>query len=229
MSDTSANFSRWEYQNLALAAVAQCAVLVHQLATRGESDKEAITAVVNPLFVLDPDSSADIYPEPGRLGLGLQAIQEIFSNSKMRENAEIVRYVLGMLVLRGKLQANNSMQSHIRDKLQQLPPLPLETERSIEEADIEVLSGSSLHTFEQLANLYQETVSNLPHRIQVQGKVEHLKSAQVADKIRSLLLAGIRSTVLWYQLGGRRWHLILYRKRIYECIRTIRRKLIVAV
>ena len=41
----------------------------------------------------------------------------------------------------------------------------------------------------------------------------------------ALLLAGIRSSLLWHQLGGRRWHLIVYKKRIRDCVSQVRRKL----
>ena len=84
-------------------------------------------------------------------------------------------------------------------------------------------------TFEQLGKLYQDTISKLPYRIQVQGKIELLRNDQIAMRIRALLLAGIRAAVLWHQLGGRRWHLIFYRKRIHETSATIRRKLIVII
>ncbi|MBT17966.1 MAG: hypothetical protein CL889_03205 [Dehalococcoidia bacterium] len=80
-------------------------------------------------------------------------------------------------------------------------------------------------TFEQLANLYQDTISKLSYRIQVQGKLENLKNENVANRIRTLLLGGIRSAVLWYQLGGRRWRLAFYRKRIQGTAGSIRRKL----
>jgi high frequency lysogenization protein len=35
----------------------------------------------------------------------------------------------------------------------------------------------------------------------------------VADKIRTCLLAGIRSAMLWKQCGGRRWKFLLFRKK----------------
>ena len=35
-----------------------------------------------------------------------------------------------------------------------------------------------------------------------------------SNKIRSLLLAGIRSAMLWRQCGGKRWQILLGRKRM---------------
>jgi len=36
----------------------------------------------------------------------------------------------------------------------------------------------------------------------------------LANKIRTLLLAGIRAAVLWRQMGGNRWQLLFSRKDI---------------
>jgi len=66
----------------------------------------------------------------------------------------------------------------------------------------------------QLSGLYKETLSTLPFRIQVTGEANFLKNEELADKIRAVLLTGIRSAVLWYQSEGRRWHLLIGRKKI---------------
>ena len=85
------------------------------------------------------------------------------------------------------------------------------------------------HIFEQLAKLYQDTISTLSYRIQVQGRLENLRNDNIANRIRTLLLGGIRSAVLWYQLGGRRWRLVFYRKRVQGTAVNIRRKLLTSV
>jgi len=36
----------------------------------------------------------------------------------------------------------------------------------------------------------------------------------VINKIRALLLAGIRSAMLWRQCGGSRWRFIFFRRKI---------------
>ncbi|MGH8570919.1 MAG: DUF489 family protein, partial [Gammaproteobacteria bacterium] len=37
-------------------------------------------------------------------------------------------------------------------------------------------------------------------------------------KIRAVLLAGVRAAMLWHQIGGRRWHLPVFRKRILRAL-----------
>lgn len=228
MTDTKPDFNRWEYQNIALAAVAQSAALVHRIATRGEAPQADLRACINPLLELDPPEVGDVYPNVADLSLGLRTVQSIFSSERDTENSEIVRYTLGMLLLRNRLTADDEMQRRIRERLALIEPLPAEVVTSADiNADFE--QSQQERVFRQLAGLYQDTISTLSYRIQVQGKVEHLKDEAVANRIRALLLAGIRSAVLWYQLGGRRWRLLLYRKRIHESAGNIRRKILSSV
>jgi high frequency lysogenization protein len=228
LTDTKPDFNRWEYQNIALAAVAQSAALVHRIATRGEAPQADLRACINPLLELDPPEVGDVYPNVADLSLGLRTVQSIFSSERDTENSEIVRYTLGMLLLRNRLTADDEMQRRIRERLALIEPLPAEVVTSADiNADFE--QSQQERVFRQLAGLYQDTISTLSYRIQVQGKVEHLKDEAVANRIRALLLAGIRSAVLWYQLGGRRWRLLLYRKRIHESAGNIRRKILSSV
>jgi high frequency lysogenization protein len=48
----------------------------------------------------------------------------------------------------------------------------------------------------------------------VKGMPAYLQDEATADRIRALLLAGIRAAILWYQTGGNRWQLI-WKRRSY--------------
>jgi len=218
---------------MALAAVAQSAALVAKLAVHGNASQTELLASVNPLLILNPRTEADVYPNLGHLNLGLRSLHDMFHQLKAPENAGMVRYTLGMLLLRNKLDANPSMQEAIRVGLQGIHPLQLIPEnatpwRMEDEEKTEGQLGQE-QTFEQLATLYQDTISRLPHRIQVQGQMDYLQNEYVANRVRSLLLAGIRSAVLWHQLGGRRWRLIFYRKRVQETAGSLRRRLLASI
>ena len=227
MNNTSSNFSRWERQVIALAAVSQCASLVNSLANKGIADELSMTAAVNPLIELDPDDFHTIYPNINHFNLGLRTLQDVFSNEKMRENTDIVRYTLGMLALRAKLMSNAPMQTSIREQIKSVSPLKLTESDNDSEENAE--SWQSIQTYQLLARIYQQTISTLSLRIQVKGELENLRDEQLANKIRSLLFAGIRSAVLWHQLGGRRWGLILNRSKIKQTTSDIRRKLISSI
>ena len=55
-------------------------------------------------------------------------------------------------------------------------------------------------------------MSNLTPRIMVSGEPKHLTDNDNAHRIRANLLAAIRSTVLWRQLGGSRFGLVFSRR-----------------
>lgn len=65
-----------------------------------------------------------------------------------------------------------------------------------------------------LADVYHSTISTLQPRIMVQGDPQHLGNQGTVNKIRAVLLAGIRSAHLWRQCGGSRWKLLLARQKI---------------
>ncbi len=227
MTATANELTRWEQQNLALAAVAQCASLVHKIATTGELPAAEVQAAINPLFALDPNGIADVYPNPIALTRGLKTVQAIFSSERGAESNEVVRYTLGMLLLRNRLTADDAMQQQIRQRLAMIEPIQLAEDESAAADDS--ANSATERTLRQLAGLYQDTISTLSYRIQVQGKIEHLKDEDIATQIRALLLAGIRSAVLWYQLGGRRWRLLFYRRKVHDAAGSIRRKLLSAI
>lgn len=64
------------------------------------------------------------------------------------------------------------------------------------------------------ADLYKRTVSQMQPRIVVRGSERFLSSPDVAERIRALLLSGVRSSVLWYQVGGSRWDLV-FKRQLY--------------
>jgi high frequency lysogenization protein len=233
LSNSAAELTRWEWQVVALAAVAQSAVLVSKLAVHGNASQTELLASVNPLLALNPKSESDVYPNLGHLNLGLRTINDMFSQVRSPENASLVRYTLGMLHIRKKLDSNSVMQANIGDGLQSIQPLLLIPENAtpwrMEETEKTDGQLRQEQTFEQIATLYQDTISTMEHRIQVHGQVDYLQNEYVSNRVRSLLLAGIRSAVLWHQLGGRRWRLIVYRKRVQETATALRRRILTSV
>lgn len=233
MNNSTAELTRWEWQVVALAAVAQSAALVSKLALHGNASQTELLASVNALLALNPRSETDIYPNLGHLNLGLRTLDDMLSLGRSPENTSLVRYTWGMLSIRNKLDMNSAMQSNIRDRLQSIQSLLLVPENATpwRMAETEKTDGQlrQEQSFEQLATLYQDTISTLSHRIQVHGQEDYLQNDYVSNRVRSLLLAGIRSAVLWHQLGGRRWRLILYRKRLQETASALRRRLLKSI
>ena len=70
----------------------------------------------------------------------------------------------------------------------------------------------------RLSRLYEETAGTVQPRIQVQGQQKHLANTMNTSRIRALLLAAIRSAVLWHQLDGRRSEWLLGRGKLLRAI-----------
>ena len=83
---------------------------------------------------------------------------------------------------------------------------------------------SSLYESPMIANLasiYKDVISPLGSKIQVAGNPDILKQAGIQDKVRAVLLAGIRSAVLWRQLGGKRRSIIFQRNKILRVVQEL--------
>lgn len=200
-------------QSIALAALAQSAYLVAQLGQHGTAAQDKLNTALNSLFVTRPGSTLAVYGELRHLKIGLNVVDEIFGNaSSDLKSPELVSYLIGLVHLQGRLSRQPDMLDHIGKELQ----------------GIEQQYGDPPYDFrdfpeviEQLNKLYQNTISTLPFRIQVKGHMNYLQNPQIAATIRATLLSGIRAAVLWHQLGGRRWHFLIYRKRILKSVRQL--------
>lgn len=223
LNSSSVKFSPWEQENIALAAIAQCAAVVDNLATGEPVSQLELAACINPLLILNPSSFDEVYPNISNLSLGFRKVQELFGNPGPAKDSATIKYALSMIQLRSSLMNKQALQSTIRQQLASMPGLRASSGNKEEDsAD----SEENELIYRQLATLYQDTISTLSYRIQVHGKAEQLKDELIANKIRATLLAGIRAAVLWHQLGGRRWRLLIYRKRIHGAAGDIRRKLL---
>ena len=80
------------------------------------------------------------------------------------------------------------------------------------DADLEGYAIADLQA-EKIAELYSKTISTISPRIVVNGKPQYLQVDRTVNWIRTLLFAGLRSAVLWRQLGGGRFSLMFGRKK----------------
>ncbi len=193
-----------QQQLIALAGVAQSAVLVHQLALHGIVAQDKFATAVHSLLMLDPPGTLEVFGSLKQLRLGLETLKELLgSYESVLAPAEGPRYFSGILHLEGQLKSRTSMLAHIRIELLRLQK-NYPGEQIVEEPA----------ALKDLAALYRSTLSTLPFRIHVRGDLNYLRNDYVADKVRILLFAGVRAAFLWRQLGGRRWQLLFRRGRL---------------
>ena len=192
-------FSMNEERVLALAGLYQACALAQQLANDGRCDETAMEAGIASVFRIDAPSVVAVYGGISNVRLGLRNLV-----AQLDENDHDMS-VTRMAVTVMRLERSLSARSDLLDKLQQGI---VNAQRQVEHFGI----GSS-QVNGRLAEIYASTLSILRPRVMVSGNPQQLQSSTVVEKVRANLLAAIRSAVLWRQVGGRQWQLLLYRRQ----------------
>ena len=98
--------------------------------------------------------------------------------------------------------------AHLAKKLTKEPSTQQRLRAAIEEIDVRRTKEASIESAQtvahrSLAELYQSHISPLGPKIILRGEPHLLQRPEIAAKIRTALLAGVRAMVLWRQMGGR--------------------------
>jgi len=188
-------------QVIALAGIAQSVALVHELATTGKVDSQGLETAVICLLKTESDSILDIYGNDlSNLKIGLNHLKSQLTGYEIAYPDQ-ARYAASLVFLEQQLSETPSM----------LKTISVGLDRA--KSQTEHFSLTHENVLANLGNLYLQTVSKFQPRIMINGVPDHLSRPEVADKIRTCLLAGIRSAMLWKQCGGRRWKFLLFRKK----------------
>lgn len=195
-------------QVLALAGIFQSACLVQQLAREGHTDSAALRTSIQSILALDAPDVETIYGSARGVRLGLELLNSKLTGKTKPSDMEMARYVVAMVQLEGSLRRSPKMLDDIRQGI--------DTARAQMKFFENDAPADGVHPLlmEKLAQLYSQTISTLTPRIMVSGEHGHLSNPAIAARVRAALLAGIRSAVLWRQLGGRRWQLLFSRGKI---------------
>jgi high frequency lysogenization protein len=192
----------WQDLSIALAGIFQATGLVEQLAKTGYVPSDNYRCSIESLFQFDPPSTRAVFGDLRNLEFGLKTLHGMLQQGNCR-HGDALRYSLGVLHLQKKLSGRKDMLGVLGSRLQQ----------AAKQAEH---FGNSIHdnVIGNLGDLYSETISTFRFRIQVGGDASYLRQARIANQVRALLLAGIRSATLWRQLGGNRWQLLFNRKQL---------------
>lgn len=189
-------------RTLALSGVFQATELVRQAACHGTWSGYAASACLKSLFMLESDSASSVYGGRTHVRLGIETMLSILQGEN--QHADALRYAVGLLQVERKFRRSGRLQERIGAALQDIAA----TSGDLEPHEIEDLQAH------KISQLYTQTISRLSPRIVVNGKPQYLKTERTVDWVRTLLLAGLRSAVLWRQLGGGRLELMFGRKKI---------------
>ena len=198
-----------QQQALALAGVFQSAALVYQLAHKGDVEFDSYRTSIESILITSPTSTIAVFggeQANKNLALGLMTLQQIINRDNSHKQRDIIRYVQGLLHLQGRLAKQPQMLKFIAEQLQHT------------KQQAQLFHTTHENVVASIADIYSNTLSNFRFRIQVIGNSLYLKSSYNTNKVRALLMAGIRSAILWRQKDGRLWHLFLCRNRLQQNI-----------
>jgi high frequency lysogenization protein len=201
-------YKNWNDRTIALAGLFQATGLVERLAKTGYVPTDSYRTSIESLFALNPASAIDVYGNNlANLHFGLTLLRDILQEEKgQQRHADALRYSLGILHLQKKLNNRKDMLGVVGSRLQSAGQ------------QAEHFSTTHDNVIANLGDLYSETISTFRFRIQVSGDYNYLQQQRIAHQVRALLLAGIRATTLWRQMGGNRWQLLFNRKKISESV-----------
>lgn len=188
---------------IALAGAIQAASLVQDIAKTGRCDVLAFETSILSLYELNPSNILEIYGGLAGLRYGFEQIA-IILGKEPQQGMEARRYFASMIYLERKVSSNPNLLRALQKGIQ-------DAEKKA--AYFTKLDSNLIHFF---AELYLKNVSSLRHRIQILGAPQYLTPKDNLAKIRALLLAGIRSIILWRQMGGSRLQLIFSHQELKE-------------
>jgi high frequency lysogenization protein len=189
---------------LALAGVVQAAALVSDAAMGTPADPVSLQATLSSILKTEAPDVPEVYGGTAGVCLGLKKLTELMGPERTPHDLAILRYSLNLLQLQGKVMGSNSLRKIL--------------EKSIARGHEQVRHFGLTHAnvLANLADTYARTAGTIEPRIMVVGDALKLRNPQVVNLVRSLLLGGLRSAVLWRQCGGSRWMLLFMRASLLK-------------
>ncbi len=212
MAKTSVSLKN-KHKAMALAGMFQSAALVQQVARTGDIPREPLQCLFGSVFVMDPKNVEDVYGGVKDLKFGIEVLLEVMTARNSQKFGETIRYCIGLLHIEKTLRTNRDLLAILRSRLEQLDH---------QRAHFDSLTHTSVVA--RLAQLYLDTMGTLKYRIQVKGDPRHLAQEETANKVRAIFLCGIRSAILWRQLGGSRLDFFLRKRALVDALLELKQE-----
>jgi len=199
-----------ERQTLALAAIFQSAALVDKLAKTGQIESDQLQNSIRTILNLNPTDFEDVFNGRQSLVFGLQTLDSALAKNGQGVSREVLQYAMAIIAVQQKMVKRSDLMEKLSKEL----------DRAVNQHQY---FNDYLHesVVASTASCYQNSVSQLNFRIRVTGNPTHLQNAKVAERVRAILLFGVRSALLWRQNGGKRWHFMLNRKTLQQTARHL--------
>lgn len=189
---------------LALAGVLQALAQVRRIADTGQSEGAPVQTALESVFRMDAETAEAVYGDADAVRSGLRLLRDYLSSSN--KDQALGKLALAVLQLERRFAGNADMVGKVQ--------------AGIDSAQVLAGKDGVAHpeVIRLLGDLYAATISQLRPRVMVQGNPHYLGQAGVVAEIRALLLAALRSAVLWRQSGGSLWDFVFQRRQMGAAI-----------
>lgn len=197
--------SREHERLIALAGIFEAAALVDRIAKTNQVQEAPMACLLSSVLIRNPKNTLEVYGgDHFNLRDGLRMLTGALERNPVELPREALRYSVGIMELQRQLAKRPEMLDMIGQRLSTI------------EQQAQLFGITHDNVVSAFAALYQETLSTFKMRLQIHGEMQFLQNPRNAERIRALLLAGIRSATLWRQLGGNRWQLFFSRRKILK-------------
>ena len=179
----------------------QAISLAREVAQTGKMDEAAFQTTLNSIFQTHPENTVDVYGRLANLKLGLEKLISTF-NSKTTTAAQTIHYMHSVMSLQKKINRSAKISKTLIQRIHQA------------KKQVEYFSLTHPTVVASLADIYLNAISTFHFKFFIVGNQRILTIHENIEKIRALLLAAIRSSVLWRQVGGSHLQLIFFRDKI---------------
>ena len=195
---------------IALSAVCQCSYLVSQIARQGKCDDDLLETALNSLLNTQPENTEEVFGGIVNIRPGAKLLLSHLEPQQQSRNMDVFRYSVSLLALEKRLSKKAGAFEELAQRIDH-------TKRQLDHSE-GILSEQIIAAF---ASIYSDIVSPVGQRIQVAGVPAQLKLQSNQNRIRALLLAGVRAAVLWRQLGGSRLQFLLARSKMVAATKHV--------
>ncbi len=201
-----------ENTTIALAGLIQAICLVRDIAQTGKIDDDAFKTSIRSLLNTDPENTLGVYGDTANLKLGLEKL--VTALNPTTDIARLTtRYMLSLMRLQKKIFNSPELVNKLTQRINQV------------KKQVDYFSLIHPTVIANLADIYIDMITPFRYRFYILGNQQILSVHENMERIRALLLAAIRSALLWRQLGGSRLQLIFLRGKISSSATHILKKI----
>jgi len=209
MSATPLTHTALHHRVLALAGLARIAFMVNELARFGRCNERNFSAMIETLF--DAAQPHNMLLEQ-RWSM-LSMLKKQLCGEYQDDAKTMMHYMMGLTALEKTLMKRPDVLQTIGQAIEKINKN-------------QSFFGEGLHenTVAAIAGLYGDTLSTLKPRIIVHGKTEYLNHASNTNRVRAMLLVGVRMAYYWRCNGGNSFRLIFERNKMLRMIETMQQE-----